>query len=175
VFRHEVVHIDTAAAVTREAVSRLSQAALDPAEFFCEVSARVRGVVPYDASGWMTLDPDTLLPGGALETEKPGELVRTLWRNELSVPDVHKLAVLARRPSPVASLSQLSAAAAADSRRLQLIHRPRGIGDELRVCCAPATPPSAKRASAMVPSWTVTAAATDARANSYDSRSRNLR
>ncbi len=125
--------ISTAAAVTRDAVTKLASAAVDPAEFFSEVAARLHRVVPYDTSGWMTLDPDTLLPGGALETGKPAELVRTLWRNELQVPDVHKLAVLARKPTPVAALSQLSPAAAAESERLQVILSSCGIRDEMRV------------------------------------------
>jgi DNA-binding NarL/FixJ family response regulator len=125
--------INTTAAVTREAVAKLAAAAVDPAEFFSEVAARLHRVVAYDASGWMTLDPDSLLPSGALETEKPADLVRTLWRNELQVPDAHKLAVLAGKTKPVAALSQLSPAAAADSERLQVILGPRGIGDEMRV------------------------------------------
>jgi DNA-binding CsgD family transcriptional regulator len=125
--------INTTAAVAREAVAKLAGAAVDPAEFFSEIAARLHRVVPYDASGWMTLDPDSLLPSGALETQKPADLVRTLWRNELQVPDAHKLTVLAGRPTPVAALSQLSPAAAADSERLQLILSPRGIRDEMRV------------------------------------------
>jgi DNA-binding CsgD family transcriptional regulator len=128
-----VGRINTTAAVTRDAVAKLASAAVDPAEFFSEIATRLRRVVPYDASGWMTLDPDTLLPSGALETQKPAELVRALWRNELQVPDAHKLTVLAARPAPVAALSQLSPAAAADSERLQVILSPRGIGDEMRV------------------------------------------
>jgi DNA-binding CsgD family transcriptional regulator len=124
---------DTSAVLAREAISKLSRADLEPQEFFYEVSSRIRRVVPHDASGWMTLDPDTMLPGGTLETEKPPELVRALWRNELLVPDVHKLVELARRPLPIAALSQLDAATAADSHRIELIHRPAGIGDELRM------------------------------------------
>lgn len=125
--------INTAAMVTREAVAKLASATLDPTEFFSEIAARLHRVVPYDASGWMTLDPDTLLPSGALETEKPADLVRTLWRNELQVSDAHKLTILAARPTPVAALSQLSPAVAAESERLQVILGPRGIGDEMRV------------------------------------------
>jgi DNA-binding CsgD family transcriptional regulator len=128
-----VGQINTTAAVMRDAVAKVASAAVEPAEFFSEIATRLRRVVPYDASGWMTLDPDTLLPSGALETEKPAELVRTLWRNELQVPDAHKLTVLAAKPIPVAALSQLSPAAAADSERLQVILGPRGIGDEMRV------------------------------------------
>jgi DNA-binding CsgD family transcriptional regulator len=123
----------TSAVVAREAVTKLGRAGLEPQEFFYEVSGRIRRVVPHDASGWMTLDPDTMLPSGTLETEKSPELVRALWRNELLMPDVHKLVELARRPSPIAALSQLDAATAADSHRIELIHRPANIGDELRM------------------------------------------
>jgi DNA-binding CsgD family transcriptional regulator len=128
-----IVKLDTSAALAREAVRTLGRSALEPQEFFYEVSVRIRRAVPHDASGWMTLDPDTMLSSGTLETEKSPELVRALWRNELLIPDVHKLAELALRRSPLASLSQLDAATAAESRRIELIHRPAGIGDELRV------------------------------------------
>ena len=127
------MRIDTSAAVARAAVSKLGAGTLDPAEFLHEVSVRVRRVVPHEASGWMTLDPDTTLPGGALETEKSPELVRALWRNELLTPDVNKLIDLTKRPSPLAALSQLDEETAAGSRRIELIYRSIGIGDELRV------------------------------------------
>ncbi|MEV0804269.1 helix-turn-helix transcriptional regulator [Kribbella sp. NPDC050281] len=82
----------------------------------------------------MTLDPDTLLSSGTLVSAKPPELDRALWRNELQQDgDVHKLAELARRPVPVAAVSELDAAAAAESPRIQQILRPAGIGDGLRV------------------------------------------
>jgi DNA-binding CsgD family transcriptional regulator len=127
-----MTNIDTSAAVARAAVSKLGRAGLDPAEFLSEVSARVGRVVPHDMSSWMTLDPDTMLLSGTILTNKPAALLQDLLRNEQLVPDVHKITELARRPSPVAALSQLDAAAAAGSQRIQLIHRPAGIGDELR-------------------------------------------
>jgi DNA-binding CsgD family transcriptional regulator len=129
------MNIDTIAAVTRDAVSKLSQADLGPAEFLYEVSTRVRRVVPHETSAWLTLDPDTMLPSGTLDVEeqKPPEVVRALWRNELLASDAHKLTDLARRPLPVAALSQLDASAAAQSERVQLIYGRVGVGDEMRV------------------------------------------
>jgi DNA-binding CsgD family transcriptional regulator len=127
-----MTNIDTSAAVARDAVIKLGRAGLDPAEFLYEVSARVRRVVPHVMSSWMTLDPDTMLLSGTILTDKPAAMLQDLLRNELLVPDVQKMAELARRPSPVAALSELDAATAAGSARLQLIHRPAGIGDELR-------------------------------------------
>jgi DNA-binding NarL/FixJ family response regulator len=81
----------------------------------------------------MTLDPDTMLPSGALQYDKSPEVIRVLWRNELLDGDVQSLTELARRPSPVAALSQLDAGSAANSPRVQQILRPAGLGDELRM------------------------------------------
>jgi DNA-binding NarL/FixJ family response regulator len=127
------MHIDTSAALAREAVQKLLSGGLDPDEFLHEVSARIRRVVPHDSSAWMTLDPDTMLPSGALQYDKSPELIRVLWRNELLDGDVQSLAELARRPAPVAALSQLDAGSAANSPRVQQILRPAGVGDELRM------------------------------------------
>lgn len=117
----------------REALERLGRGRLDPNEYLHEVATLIHRVVPHDVSGWMTLDPDTLLSSGTLETKKPAELDRALWRNELLDDDVHKLADLARRPSPVTALSELDAATSAQSPRVQQILRPAGLGDGLRV------------------------------------------
>jgi DNA-binding CsgD family transcriptional regulator len=126
------VSFDTSAVLAREAVRKIALAGLGPQEFFYEVSVRIRRVVPHDASGWMTVDPDTLLPNGALETDKPPELVHALWRNELVEPDVQKLADVARWSVPLVTSSQLDPATAAESSRIQLIQS-AAIGDELRV------------------------------------------
>jgi DNA-binding CsgD family transcriptional regulator len=82
----------------------------------------------------MTLDPDTMLASGTLVAQKSPDLDRALWRNELLQDgDVDKLAELAMRSSPVSALSDLDAATAAESPRVQQILRPAGIGDGLRV------------------------------------------
>jgi DNA-binding NarL/FixJ family response regulator len=127
------MHIDTSAALAREAVRKLVGSGLDPDEFLHEVSARVRRVVPHDSSAWMTLDPDTLLPSGALQYDKSPELARASWRNEVLDGAVQNLAELAGRASPVAALSQLDAGRAANSPLVQEILRPAGLGDEMRV------------------------------------------
>jgi DNA-binding CsgD family transcriptional regulator len=124
----------TSAAGARSALDLLRRSRLGPREYLHEVSALVRRTVPHDVCGWMTLDPDTMLSTGTLEAQKSPELDRALWRNELLQDgDVHKLAELARRPSPVTAMSQLDAASAANSPRVQQILRPAGIGDGLRV------------------------------------------
>lgn len=112
----------------------MGRGSLDPQAFLDEVSAVVRRTVPHDVAGWMTLDPDTLLSSGTLLTGKPAELDRALWRSELAPDgDVHKLADLAQRASPVTATSELDPAAAADSPRIQQILRPAGIGHGLRL------------------------------------------
>ena len=124
----------TSTAGAREALSRVRRSELEPQEYFHEVSAVVRRVVPHDQSGWMSLDPDTLLSSGTLEARKSLELDRGLWRNELLQDgDVHKLADLARRPSPVTSMSELDDATVENSPRVQQVLRPAGIGPGLRV------------------------------------------
>jgi DNA-binding CsgD family transcriptional regulator len=125
--------LGTPAIVARDAAIRIARAHLEPHELFYEISSRIRHVVPYDAAGWMTLDPDSLLAGGTLETNKSPALVRAMWRNELQHTDVNTLSQLARRRVPVAALSELDAASAAESRRAQVILLAAGIGDELRV------------------------------------------
>jgi DNA-binding CsgD family transcriptional regulator len=124
----------TSAAGAQATLDRLRRSGLGPGEYLHEVSALVRRTVPHDVSGWMTLDPDTMLSTGTAEAQKSPELDRALWRNELLQDgDVHKLAELARRPSPVTAMSQLDAVSAANSPRVQQILRPAGIGDGLRV------------------------------------------
>jgi DNA-binding CsgD family transcriptional regulator len=124
---------DTRAALAREAVARLADGGLDPQELLHEAAARVRRVVPYELAGWMTMDPDTLLPTGADQTDKPRDLIDAIWRNELFTPDVHKFTDLARRRDPVAVLSTLDAATVERSPRHQVIHQQAGLGDEARV------------------------------------------
>jgi hypothetical protein len=110
---------DTRAALAREAVAKLAESGLDPQELLHEAAARVRRVVPYDLAGWMTMDPDTLLPTGTVQTEKPRHLIDAIWRNELFTPDLHKFTELARRRHPVAVLSMVDAATVEDSPRLK--------------------------------------------------------
>jgi DNA-binding CsgD family transcriptional regulator len=123
----------TTHAAGREALRKLGRSSLDPQGYLHEVSALVRRTIPHDVSGWMTLDPDTLLSTGTMVTYKPPELDCALWRRELEPDgDVHKLADLATYPSPVVALNELDPATAAESPRIQQVLRPAGIGDGLR-------------------------------------------
>jgi DNA-binding CsgD family transcriptional regulator len=121
-------------ASAREALDQLCRSTRDPHEYLHEVAALIRRTVPHDLSGWMTLDPDTLLATGTVEVQKTPELNRAFWRNELlQEGDVYKLADLARRPSPITAMSELDDASAANSPLVQQLLRPAGIGDELRM------------------------------------------
>jgi hypothetical protein len=60
----------TSTSGARAALDRLRRSGLAPREYLHEVSALVRRTVPHDVSGWMTLDPDTMLPTGTVEAQK---------------------------------------------------------------------------------------------------------
>ena len=124
---------NTRAAVAREAVAKLAEDGLEPQELLHEAAARVRHVVPYELAGWMTMDPDTLLPTGTDQTEKPPDLIDAIWRNELFTPDLNKFTELARRRYPVAVLSTAGAETVERSPRHTVIHQQAGLGDEARV------------------------------------------
>ena len=120
-------------AYARRQLERLRHSSLEAHEFLHEVSSMIAAVVPQAAPAWTTMDPDSLVPTGALKTEKPPDCVQALWRNELVEQDVNSIAELRQRVTPVAALSELHPAALAESPRVHCILRPTGIGDELRL------------------------------------------
>jgi hypothetical protein len=61
-------------------------------ELLGQVLARVRQVVPFDASFWSTTDPATLLPTGGLVHNLPLETCQPYFDHELLLPDVNKFA-----------------------------------------------------------------------------------
>ncbi|HEY4279275.1 MAG TPA: LuxR C-terminal-related transcriptional regulator [Conexibacter sp.] len=125
--------IDTRAALTREAVDRLSRADLSPQELLHEAATRIRRAVAFDFGAWVTLDPDTLLPTCNVRFAKPDNLIEGFWDNELLTPDVHKFSELASRRSPVATMATADPEARDKSTRRKLIHERLGVGDEARV------------------------------------------
>jgi DNA-binding CsgD family transcriptional regulator len=127
------VFSDTAASVVRTAIRRLSRARLDPQELLYEASVRVGRVVAHDASGWMTVDPDTLLPSGTLETDKPPEFVRALWRRERLTPDVQTLNEIVQWRTPLATTRTLAPDVREWSPRARLMAANGLSGDDLRV------------------------------------------
>src|SRR5262249_14694400 len=120
-------HRDRAVRV-RAALARLGGSTIGPHEFLHEVSMLIQQVVPNLTPSWATLDPDTMLPSGALETDLSPDLVRALSRNAILDDDVNGVAAIARRRIPIGTLSELPPAILADSPRVQLIHGPAGIG-----------------------------------------------
>lgn len=75
----------------------MSHARLDWPAFGDEVARHLRRSIGFD--GWcvMQTDPDTLLPARALAADSPATTApRRIWQIEFHVPDVCKLAYLAR-------------------------------------------------------------------------------
>jgi DNA-binding CsgD family transcriptional regulator len=104
----------------------------DPLRLLERVGSLVRAAVPYDAAGWLLVDPETLLINGVHAESVSRELHLALIEQELGEDDVNKFYDLARRDVAAASLSAATGGDLARSSRWRTIYRPRGYGDELR-------------------------------------------
>src|SRR5262249_24623214 len=93
---------------------------------------RISHVVPFDMGGWMTLDPDSLLPTGTMRSGKPPGLVRTLWDNEVDLTDLNHFPTLVRKGQQVATLYSLDDERLDRSERYHL-HPGAGRAEEERV------------------------------------------
>jgi len=118
---------------TRGALENLSRARLDWPAFGEEVARHLRRSIGFD--GWcvMQTDPDTLLPARALAADSPATTApRRIWQIEFHVPDVCKLAYLARGGQRASTVNAATGGDLARSPRWDEIMRPAGITDELR-------------------------------------------
>lgn len=118
---------------TRGALENVSRARLDWPAFGDEVARHLRRRIGFD--GWcvMQTDPDTLLPARALAADSPATTApRRIWQIEFHVPDVCKLAYLARGGQRVSTVNAATGGDLARSPRWDEIMRPAGITDELR-------------------------------------------
>jgi GAF domain len=118
---------------TRGALENVSRARLDWPAFGEEVARHLRRSIGFD--GWcvMQTDPDTLLPARALAADSPATTApRRIWQIEFHVPDVCKLAYLARGGQRVSTVNAATGGDLARSPRWDEIMRPAGITDELR-------------------------------------------
>lgn len=91
-------------------------------------------VVPYDATCWATVDPGTMLLTGSVTVAfapSPDEEARFV-ELEYGGGDANSFAALARRPVPVARLSDLPQREVDRSRRLHEVYRPLGLAHEAR-------------------------------------------
>jgi hypothetical protein len=123
-------------------IDLLGSRGLSRAEYFAELSPRLRNVIDNDASCWHTLDPhtrlltsdapDDLIERGIFtpdEAAKAGEMV---VRSEYMVDDVNTFAGLASRRVPVGVLDHVTRGAPPSSARYRDVLAPADIPHELR-------------------------------------------
>lgn len=123
-------------------VALLGARGLPREEYYAEVTARLRRVVPSAAACWHTVDPGTRL----LTSDSPAELISSgifteesaieagqgIVASEYFVHDVNTFASLARKRVPVATLTQATGGKLERSARYQQVLKPAGIPYELR-------------------------------------------
>ena len=68
----------TRATAFREKVSELADQAPEPLEFLDEIGRRIQQLLPYDGGGWMTTDPETIMPTGLVTYDAPDGLFAKL-------------------------------------------------------------------------------------------------
>lgn len=126
---------DTAAAraAVRE-LTALTVSGLGPCEIQEQAVEVVGRLVPYDATCWATVDPDTMLLTGSLTVDfNPSSQQEAVFAEIESGPtEANTFVELSKRPVPVARLSDLPYGVAVLSRRLQELYRPMGIAHEMR-------------------------------------------
>jgi DNA-binding CsgD family transcriptional regulator len=125
------VHQQRVAAQTSRDLIRLCHVGLDSRTLRLEVVKRLRSIIPFDGSCFITADPATLLFTGSvvegLEAATP-----QLIENELLHDDVNKFSWLVRSNTVVGDLALATKGERERSRRYREILAPHGIGDELR-------------------------------------------
>jgi DNA-binding CsgD family transcriptional regulator len=128
-----VVSALRADAVRRD-LGALAGAGLGVDEFQAAAADAVRRAVPYDATCWATVDPETSVLTGSVTVhfDPSPELEARFAETEAEGTDLHSFRQILARPSPVARLSDAGLAAASASPRLAEIYRPLGFRHELR-------------------------------------------
>jgi DNA-binding CsgD family transcriptional regulator len=115
-----------------EQVARICVRAQEPLALLERVARAVRRHLPYDAAGWLLVDPDTLLINGVFEEDVPREAHLSLMKLELGAEDVNKFVDLGRAREPAAALSATTEGRLGRCTRWTSIYEPMGFGDELR-------------------------------------------
>lgn len=115
-----------------EHVVQICARAQAPLQLLERVAALVRPRIPYDAAGWILVDPDTLLLTGVFTENITREQHLAAIECELVEDDVNKFADLARSGVSAASLSAATGGDLARSARYSTIYAPNGFGDEIR-------------------------------------------
>lgn len=115
-----------------ESVARLCARAHEPLELLRLVAALVRRRVPYDSSGWILVDPDTMLLNAVYDENVPREGHLALLELELNQDDLNKFVDLVRSGVTAASLSGATDGQLSRSARWRAVYEPHHYGDELR-------------------------------------------
>jgi DNA-binding CsgD family transcriptional regulator len=123
-------------------VARLGARGLPREEYYAEVTARLRRVIPSAATCWHTMDPQTLLltsdssadlvSSGVLTSDTVKAAGAGIVASEYLAKDLNSFATLARRRVPVGTLSQVSGGRPERSIRYREVLAPAGIPHELR-------------------------------------------
>ncbi|WP_103354587.1 helix-turn-helix transcriptional regulator [Amycolatopsis sp. CA-128772] len=123
------------AEAVRRDVAALAAAGLGVAELHAAAIELVERVVPADLTCWASLDPDTAVISSMTSgrARVPGAYEPLLATCEYDGAQPHTFAELARRPVPVARLSDLPRRVVERSGRFADVWRPLGLGHELRV------------------------------------------
>jgi DNA-binding CsgD family transcriptional regulator len=118
----------------RQRFVRLLHRGLDLGSFFDSADRTLAGLVPFDRSCWLSLDPSTNLPTSHFARELDTGHLMQLAANEFLEDDVNKFAVLAGAPRPAGILSQATGGDLHLSARFTQVLAPLGHehGDELR-------------------------------------------
>jgi len=106
-------------------------------EVFRIASERLRRVVPFDASVWMSTDPATGLPTAPSRAENLGHVgganaCARAWELEFFVSDVNLFGDLAQAGAPAAALRLATGGDPGQSTRYRALLGPHGFADELR-------------------------------------------
>lgn len=113
-------------------VVRVSARAQQPLELLRRVATLIRRRVPYEAAGWVLVDPETLLLTGVHAENVTREQHLALIECEQTQPDLNRFVDLARSEVAAASLSAVTGGDLRRSTRYRTIYEPAGYGDELR-------------------------------------------
>lgn len=118
----------------RLAFARLLHQELDLPGFFEAADRLLARQVPFEASCWLTLDPETLLPTSHYSRDYGIADMLRLVSNEYVMDDYNKFAQLARLPRPVGILSESTGGDMSRSARHSgfMVEEGFGDGDELR-------------------------------------------
>jgi hypothetical protein len=113
----------------------MSESRLDSRSIGREAIAELQRAIGFDRWCWVLADPQTLIPLGGDAEHDYGPAVARSLELEYSGTDFAAMGALARRTTPVASLSAETGGDLARSPRWDEVLRPVGIGDEAVLAC----------------------------------------